>query len=166
MNELLPQSEKPMVLFRVRKSKIFLIWPLVMVIFAGILLLSMYFYLVSSIFSDPYTIGMIAILIFVCFTFAGFVVVIDWLTTYYVLTEQTIEVQKEFFSYNKTYMSLHDLSRIECQSGIIGHTFDFGSVEIESETSERPMHLRGVQSPHQVIDLIRQARAHVAGSDK
>ncbi len=106
------------------------------------------------------------VIILIVFAGAALVVIVDWLTTFYVLTTHTIEVVREFYDYSRTYVSLHDLSRVECKSGMRGHLFNYGTVTVESETTERPLVFTGVSSPQNVADLIRQARGHVAGTDK
>ncbi len=160
--EPLPTSEAPMQIFRVQKSRWFLIAPMVLLITAGLLLL------LGLILFNPgqsvnvwiqfgaFIIGLAA------FSIGALVIWLDWNNTYYILTSQTVERLSGFISKNRTYMSLYDLSKIECRIGIMGRLFNFGTVVLESETTELPLYIVGIDSPYQIIDLVRSARARVS----
>ncbi len=165
-HDVLPHSDDPMIIFRVRKSEWFIIGPMIFV-GLGALLLVIMLLLVTPAQSIPplFQVGIYVIIMF-GFVVAGLIVYLDWVNTEYILTSSTIEKITGFVTKNKTYMSLHDLSRVESRIGIMGRMFNFGTVVVESETSESPLFLPGTADPNKIVDLIRSARTNVAGSDK
>jgi len=159
--ETLPKSDSPMIIFRVQKSRWFLIGPLAALLIAAILLITLLIAFNPAQGVNVWIqLGLFGVGVF-GFIIAAIVVWLDWNNTYYILTTQTVERVTDFVTHNKTYMSLYDLAKIECRTGIMGGIFDFGTVVLESETSETPLYLTGVGSPTEIVNLIRQARAHV-----
>lgn len=165
-HESMPKAEAPMVIFRTRKSRWFLILPLVATTLAATVFIMAFLYGAQSLLPNAFLQAGLTFLLMAVFTFSILVILIDWYNTLYTLTDNTIEKSTGFITSTTTYLSLHDLSRIDCETGIIGHMLGFGTVVVESETSERPLVLQGVPDPHNVIQHIRHARSHVPGTDK
>lgn len=164
--DLLPRTEDPMIIFRVRKSEWFIIGPLFFVGLGALLLVAMLLLVTPAQTISPFLqVGIYLIIVF-GFVVAGLIIYLDWTNTEYILTSSTIEKITGFVTKNKTYMSLHDLSRVESRIGIMGRMFNYGTVVVESETSESPLYLPGTADPNKIVDLIRSARANVAGSDR
>ncbi len=105
-------------------------------------------------------------LVLIGFGVGALIILLDWFSTHYILTNKTVEVISGFFTHNRTYVSLHDLSKVEAKVGILGRALGYGTIVIESETAERRLILHGIPSPYQVIDLIREARSEIAGTDR
>jgi uncharacterized membrane protein YdbT with pleckstrin-like domain len=166
MDENLPKSDQPMLIFKKRKSFWFIVLPLAF-LFLCIVLMSLVYLSISGQYNiDPILNLLVISLLVFGVGVAAVIVVLDWANTYYILTDATIEVIRSFVTQTKTYVSLHDLSRIEGKIGILGYIFNYGTITIESETTERTIVLSGVSDSNQIIDLIREARAHVANTDK
>lgn len=166
MDNNLPRSEQPMVIFKIRKSYWFLILPLGFLLLCVILMVGVYLSVIGQYETNAMFNLLVSLLLLLGIGVAATIVLLDWMNTYYILTDSTIEVVRNFVTQTKIYVSLHDLSRIEGKIGILGSVLNYGTVTIESETTERIIPLVGVPNPNQIIDLIRHARAHVAGSDK
>lgn len=149
-----------MQIFKVHRSKWFLIWPLALISVMCVSLI-IAIWVLGEI--DPAYSAMLSVIILIAFLVANFIVWADWNSTIYILTDHTIEKVGGFITRTKTYISLHDLSRIQCKTGILGEVFNYGTISIESETAETPFELSGVHAPSEVMDLIRQARAHASG---
>lgn len=164
-HDMLPQSDDPMIIFQVRKSEWFVIGPLFFVGVTAVLLIGALYTSNLATSLDPFLQVLVFLIVMFGFAVAALITYLDWVNTYYVLTSHTIEKVSGFVTKNKTYMSLHDLSKIEARIGILGRAFDFGTVELESETSETPLHLVGVSDPNKIINLVRAARSHVPGTD-
>lgn len=163
MSEDLPRAESLMVIFHVHKSKWFIITPLFLGVVAFILL---NFVVWTSPDITMSMAGLISMVLLFVFLLSGFIIWADWNTTHYILTGHTLEKETGFITRTKTYISLHDLSKIECSTGILGDLFNYGTIFVESETSETPLYLKGVPSPHRVMELIREARSNVPTGDK
>src|SRR5690348_7963610 len=116
--ETLPHAESPMIIFRVRKSRLFLIAPLAALSIAALLLVTL-----MLIFNPGGGISVgVQLVIFaigvVGFGIGALVVYIDWSSTYFILTSQTVERTTEFITRSRTYMSLYDLAKIESRTGL------------------------------------------------
>jgi hypothetical protein len=166
MDENLPRSDQPMLIFRKRKSAWFLILPLSFLFLCIVLMIWVYLSIVGQFIIDPILNLLVISLIIFGIGVAIVIVLLDWANTYYILTDATVEVIRNFVTQSKIYVSLHDLSRVEGKIGILGTLLNFGTITIESETTERKIVLSGVSDSNQIIDLIREARAHVANTDK
>ncbi|MFA6082360.1 MAG: PH domain-containing protein [Patescibacteria group bacterium] len=166
MEDNLPTSDKPMQIFKVHKSRWFLVGPMAVFFLVGLGLIGVFLNISNGLDLSYGAIGLVILVIVFCICIIAFIILMDWYSTYYILTESTIEVIEGFITHQKKYISLHDLSRVEGHAGIIGQLLNYGTITLESETSERTVILHGVSSPDSVIDLIRHSRAHVANSDK
>lgn len=166
MDENLPRSDQPMIIFKLRKSWWFLALPLALLSMCIIMMAAVYLSIAGQYELDLILNVLILSLLIFGIGIAMIIVILDWMNTYYILTDSTIEVVRNFVTQTKIYVSLHDLSRVEGKIGILGSILDYGTITIESETTERIIFLIGVPHPNQIIDLIRHARSRVAGSDK
>lgn len=166
MEQPLPHADQPMVIFKIRKSHWFLLGPVIVTAITTLFFISLVLSVVQNVTASIFVQSTIALIFLMVFGVALLVIWIDWHTTFYILTDHTIEKVSGFGTRSTTYLSLHDLSRIDCQTGLLGRVLNYGKIVVESETTEKPLVMPGVPDPNAIMNLIRQARAHVAGSDK
>lgn len=139
----IPFSANESVIFKIRKSVLFLLVPIVLVSVVGVSLA-----VVINSLALPNQIATILRLgIVVAIIFVDLVMILDWLTTTYTLTNRRVQFEFGIISHQTKTITLSQITDVQDQIGILGRIFNYGNVRIEAANINSEILFRGISSP-------------------
>ncbi len=156
----IPLLASETLIFKIRKSLLFLIFPILFVSAAGIVL-SIVFNTIS--FPNQLTF-FIRVGIIVAIIFVDLVIALDWLTTVYTLTSRRVQFSFGIIGQQVKTISLEQVTDATSQFGIFGRIFGYGTISIVAANINSVILFKGISAPKAKLDLINEA-VIVAQSD-
>ncbi len=143
------------VIFRVRRSILFLLVPIIVVTIIGAIL----FFVVGTITGLTVTfIPGLRLALIVVVLFIDILIFLDWFTTIYLLTDRRVQFRFGIIGEQTKTIALNQISDARTQIGIFGRLFNYGTVVIEAANLNSQMLFTGISSPEVRLQQINDAR--------
>jgi len=130
-------------IFRVRRSVLFLIVPIIVVSTIGIAL----FLVLNAAGLPSQLLSGVRIGLIVAIVFIDLLILLDWLTTVYLLTNRRVQFRFGIIGQQTKTIALEQITNTEVQIGIFGRLFNYGTIEIDAANINSIILFRGISAP-------------------
>ncbi len=151
----LPFLSNETVIFRLRRSLLFLILPILIVSLVG---LALYLVITSqsglpSTLANPIRFGIIGITLFI-----DLLIFLDWFTTTYVLTNRRVQYQFGIVGRQTKTISLEQITNSTVKISLFGRLFNFGNVVIDAANINSQIIFGSITNASTHLEQINEAQ--------
>lgn len=148
-----PMLASESLIFKTRRSVLFLILPIIFVSVVGVVLAIVF----NQISLSDQIVLFMRLGIIVAIVFVDLVIVLDWLTTQYTLTSRRVQFSFGIIGQQVKTISLEQVTSADTQFGILARIFGYGTILIVAANINSQISFKGISDPKTKLDLINAA---------